>query len=31
MNCTTHTVGVIGVQAALVATRRNQTVELTQN
>ena len=31
MNSTKRTVGVIGVQAALIATRMNQTVEPTQN
>ena len=31
MNSTKRTVGVIGVQAALIATRMNQTVEPTEN
>ena len=31
MNYTNHTVGVIRFEAALIATRMNQAVELTQN
>jgi len=31
MNFTTHAVGIVGVDAALVATRTNQPVELIQN
>jgi hypothetical protein len=31
MNCTSHTVGVIRVEAALSATGMNQAVERTQN